>query len=439
MSLLSHRDSPLTVLSEVQFMAQITKKKGLPKRAQKASRSTKKSSIKKRVAKKKKDTTRTKKPTLEPPESLSLEQIFPDYTNQEYNQKLEKQKEAFIKSLNRVYTDRGLVLYLGAGLSMSIKLPSWSELIRMMSITVRTSKAKTAMNELSKMSDEKRRMTVKDLEKYIESETRLEKPILMIARALKDELGNQLGDRVAYHLYRRILKQPPMIKVLGWLFEGRKPEAQGELPTSDLMEAIVGLARPQRDIKGVQAIVNYNFDDILDETLRKQKVRCVTVLSGEDKISPATLPCYHVHGVLPIKYFNKGSFSRSIPKDRTGNFVFSEDEYHNEYAQPYKWSNMTQVSLLGRYTGLFVGLSMEDPNLRRLIDVTHSQYPDIENYAILDRTKSKKGESSNSAILRNLNEEMESESFKKIGVNVIWVDDYEEIPKIINKVAEIPQ
>jgi hypothetical protein len=45
------------------------------------------------------------------------------------------------------------------------------------------------------------------------------------------------------------------------------------------------------------------------------------------------------------------------------------------------------MSLLGRYTGLFVGLSMEDPNIRRLIDVTHRQYPENLNYALLPRKR----------------------------------------------------
>jgi hypothetical protein len=81
--------------------------------------------------------------------------------------------------------------------------------------------------------------------------------------------------------------------------------------------------------------------------------------------------------------------------------VFSEDEYHAEYSDPYKWSNMTQMSLLGRYPGLFVGLSLEDPNIRRLIDVTHRQYPENANYAILPRKNRLKGQTDgNDAVMR---------------------------------------
>jgi hypothetical protein len=71
----------------------------------------------------------------------------------------------------------------------------------------------------------------------------------------------------------------------------------------------------------------------------------------------------------------------------TANFVFSEGEYHTEYADPYRWSNLPQSGLLGRHKGLFIGLPMQDPHLRRLLAVTHKQYPEIWNYVILTRSR----------------------------------------------------
>jgi hypothetical protein len=213
------------------------------------------------------------------------------------------------------------------------------------------------------------------------------------------------------------------------------------LPSSPLLAAIVALARSERDVKGVQAIVNYNFDDIVDESLRRENVRCQTVLSGRDKVPAGTLACYHVHGVLPISDYVASLRQTSFKKGKIkvkGNFVFSEDQYHAEYADPYKWSNMTQMSLLGRFTGLFIGLSMEDPNIRRLIDVTHSQYPEISNYAILPRRFSiASGPPSKQKVMHNLFEDVESTSFSRIGVKVIWVNDYKDIPPLILKICDL--
>jgi hypothetical protein len=97
---------------------------------------------------------------------------------------------------------------------------------------------------------------------------------------------------------------------------------------------------------------------------------------------------------------------------------------------------MTQMSLLGRYIGLFVGLSMEDPNIRRLIDVTHRQYPDNLNYAVLPRKLPLKDLRDNSeSVLKNLFEEVETKSFEKIGVRVIWIDNYAEAPSLIQQIC----
>src|SRR6185436_18817278 len=103
-------------------------------------------------------------------------------------------------------------------------------------------------------------------------------------------------------------------------------------------------------------------------------------LSGQKPARDASLPCYHVHGVLPFRRLHDLKVEEGLDAEARaaalvrirpiiGNFVFSEDEYHTEYSDPYRWSNMTMINQLGRFSGLFVGLSLHDPNLRRLIDV----------------------------------------------------------------------
>jgi hypothetical protein len=168
--------------------------------------------------------------------------------------------------------------------------------------------------------------------------------------------------------------------------------------------------------------------------LREESVRCVTVKSGHDRIPAGVLPSYHVHGVLSLEELPTLIKAGEIPERR---LVFSEDEYHEEYSDPYRWSNMTQMSLLGRHVGLFVGLSLEDPNIRRLIDVTHRQYPEIINYAILcrkDRNRSTRDE--RIKVRRNLFEEVETGSFDGIGVRVLWVDNHEETPRLLHRICD---
>ena len=70
-------------------------------------------------------------------------------------------------------------------------------------------------------------------------------------------------------------------------------------------------------------------------------------------------PIYHVHGFIP---YDNSQIIKSVP-------ILSEEEYHRVYANSYNWSNVEQIHALSRTTCIFIGLSMTDPNLRRLLDI----------------------------------------------------------------------
>jgi hypothetical protein len=364
---------------------------------------------------------------------LGLMTLFPEYRKSIFNERIDKKAAEHVTELREAYLHLGLVLYVGAGVSMSLTLPSWSELVRSLTIAMMTRKVQSAIEAMGKMDvkDERYWRVVLEIQEDVEKSADYKKPILMMARAIKDELKEELPYAISRVLDRHLRRA----KIYAKHRDKHLYIGPNGYPFSDLLASIVCLARAEREIKGVQAIINYNFDDTLDEALRMSDVRCITVRSGKDKVPQGALPCYHVHGVLPLGW---RSGIKKGPKLGTnhGNFVFSEDEYHAEYSDQYKWSNMTQISLLGRYTGLFVGLSLEDPNLRRLIDVTNRQYPDIHNYAILPRKQSlEKSHDSKECVLRNLFEQVETSSFEKIGVRIIWVDQYTEIPSVLHQIC----
>lgn len=322
---------------------------------------------------------------------------------------------------------------------MSLNLPSWNELINSLTIAMMSRRVTSAAQTLQTLSDEERTAALNALLLAVQEQKASPKPILMMARALKDQFGDELPQQVAAHLYGRLsLGSGEFFSWIKRLFSPKEPQpTQFRLPSSELLDALIALIRPQRNVSGVQAIINYNYDDILEERLRRDSVPCLTVLSGKQKLGRGKIPSYHVHGALPIgQYFSRSGKPTKIDN---GNFVFSEDEYHSEYADPYRWSNLTQIGLLGRHKGLFVGLSMQDPNLRRLIDVTHRQYPEIWNYAILQRAPKTPAEDSKSIILKNLAEYVEEDSFQKIGVKVIWVEDITtDVAPVLAQITTLP-
>ena len=378
---------------------------------------------------------RTKSAAARRPKSPSLLTLFPDCLKKAYTAKDAENVEPVIRDLRECYLHRGLVLYLGSGVSRSVGLPNWQELVRSLTVTMMSQKVTNAFGALGKPEDEKFWSTLSAIHEDVEKGADYGKPILMMARAIKDELGSDLQWIVTRNLARHFRRhRAPTVQRLP---RGRVRFMHSKAnQRSELLDAIVALARSERDVKGVQAIINYNYDDIVDETLRAEHVQCTTVRSGKDKVETAMLPCYHVHGVLPVYKTSRNPFREASAHMNAGNFVFSEDEYHVEYMDPYRWSNMTQMSNLGRHSGLFIGLSMEDPNIRRLLDVTHRQYPDMQHYAILTRKVSLRDSTdSKNSVLRNLFEQVEANSFKKIGVNVIWVDSHDLVPGILNKIC----
>jgi len=357
--------------------------------------------------------------------------LFPEYRQPAFLHQVNERAVEDMKELREAYMHVGLALYVGAGVSRSIGLPSWPELIRALTLTMMTRKVESAFATLGKLKGEKYWQEIAKIQEEVEKTADYDKPMLMMARAIKHELKDELPFAIVRTFRRHLWRarnEKHHDKTMSYKF-------RDGLPDSPLLNALICLARSERDTKGVQAIVNYNYDDSLDKALKNGNVRCVTVKSGKDHVPQGALPCYHVHGVLPTPL---GFWvpSRKRRNEGYGNFVFSEDEYHAEYSDPYRWSNMTQISLLGRYTGLFVGLSLEDPNIRRLIDVTHRQYPESHNYAVLPRKHPLAGsKDTKEAVLRNLFEQVETSSFEKIGVRVIWVDSFEEIPYILQEIC----
>jgi hypothetical protein len=105
----------------------------------------------------------------------------------------------------------------------------------------------------------------------------------------------------------------------------------------------------------VQAVVNYNYDSVFEESLSVKAVRFTVLTDAQQAIKRGFLPVYHVHG-----YLKRGGG----PKTR---IVLAENDYHEDLVAPYSWSNLLQSSFLMRSTCVFIGTSMTDPNLRRLL------------------------------------------------------------------------
>jgi len=210
--------------------------------------------------------------------------------------------------------------------------------------------------------------------------------------------------------------------------------------TSDLLEAIIELCRPQRSRADLASIITFNFDDLIEYNLDNEQIKYRSIFSEGQRADRSELAIFHPHGFLP----------RVGDIDDTHSIVFSEDDYHSQFMDPFSWSNLVQLNHLANNVCLFVGLSMSDPNLRRLLDVAMRKNPDRKvNHYVFKRRHANAasiGRISELALIGDdaktaqrllaMSEMLEEQDHTYLGLNTIWIDSYDEIPDFLRILAK---
>lgn len=275
--------------------------------------------------------------------------------------------------------------FLGAGVSMDAGGPSWEELLRKI---LRRFKKMGRKGDFDKVYD------------WCGMS-----PIIMGRYAASNK---KILNDVSEYLRRYVL------------YKGVN-ENESEL-IKVICEAVKGNNDDERVVLSgkVDSIITYNYDDLLETALEHQGVSVARIyLKGRNHRNE--LPVYHVHGLIPK--VNNGIISTPI---------LGEKEYHQIYKESYHWSNVEQLHALDRNTCFFIGMSMTDPNLRRLLDISQTGGDkDCKHYAFLQR----KPMFHEDEVEKN-REHFDTIEFQlsDLGVNVIWYEKHEEVPRLIRKI-----
>ena len=150
-------------------------------------------------------------------------------------------------------------------------------------------------------------------------------------------------------------------------------------------------------------IITYNYDDFLEQLLTVEGVSFKTLYKEED-LADDTLCVYHPHGFLPA-----GAGKGDYPQYKKS-IVFGESEYHKLYNDPLSWAMVLQQYLYRNNTYLFVGCSLTDPNLRRILGNTRVKAK--THFALMYTEK-----------LTKKDQFIVHKHFMRIGVECIWFDD----------------
>lgn len=350
--------------------------------------------------------------------SLRIEQVI---ENDNIDWKDEREK--IILSLIETFKNRQFALFLGAGVSSSAGMPNWNKLLNSLFVSYLTNEFDRSKN----ISDDNINEIVDRLNQVDEQSA------LMAARYLRKGLSKQQVNDDTF-----------VSTITNSLYELRDKSKE---ENSTLLTSITNICMPRQNGARIRSVVTYNFDDLLEKNLSQKSIKHHSIYTDNENPSSDELPIYHVHGFLP----EDRSLYTSLDKTT---LVFSEEGYHHIYSDPYHWSNLIQLYNLKENNCLMIGLSMTDPNLRRLLDISAKNSELNRHFVFMNRlskdkfiydviddknengikikSKIQKIENLESAELflkrhHKLNEEI----MKELSVNVIWYENYEEIPEIL--------
>lgn len=301
-----------------------------------------------------------------------------------------------IRNLKEAYNNGNLTLFCGAGISYDAGIPTWNALLKSLLRAV--------------YSDNNH--NVPDLDTRLANlfQKRINVSPLILAQYLKTLLGKKFTTTVRDTLYQDCKDK------------------------SRTIEALAELSRQKRNRRPLKAIITFNFDDLIEEKLAKEKIEFKSIFSEGERFKEEEIPIYHPHGFLPRK---KNLTSKN-------DIVFSEDAYHTQFIDPFSWGNLVQLNHLNNSTCVFTGISLTDPNMRRLLDVSirkngkgeknhyiikkrytfEELYPESEFVRLKDRK-----------VIPVL-ESIEEQDANNLGFNVIWINNFKEIPEILFEISK---
>ncbi len=342
-----------------------------------------------------------------------------------------------LRGLRRAWKARRLVLFLGAGVSFDFGIPSWNDLVLGLLFRQAGSAAR-----LKRYLPHYRRALTDWLVRTFDYDP------VVLARVIRNDIRRRSrraggAQEAAQQRFLDMVRRQLYAHT-------RRPRGRTTLTTvADLVEATT-------DRQGLAGVVTFNFDDLLETELARRSGLLVDPQPVWDarRVRDGVFPIVHPHGYLP----RSGQGSPEL--------VFTEEDYHALTRTVFHWALTEIVAYLRHQTVLFVGLSMSDPNLRRLVDASYES-GDIPCHWQVQRSHSLPDHRIDRAVHeiqrraeqlgRELDESFvkqplevadairttlrqadtyDRELFESMGVKTIWIADYADLPPLLDSIRE---
>jgi len=352
-----------------------------------------------------------------------------------------------VRDLRRAFDEARLSLFLGAGCSVASGVPTWERLVTQLYVNGIVRKLGRHLSVPGLVSAVGHWAFAREIV-----------PLEVAARGLRRYYES---DAMFMFIVRTMLYG--LTGLQQWS-RPRSVDVRKLLRRNHTLRAVAGLCRLSIPSKrGVQAVITYNYDDLLEWMLERRRFQSVWNAS---MLRPRQLPIYHVHGLVPLRE-GRGSLVDEI--------VLSEEQYNRAAQDAYTWQNLVQMQALSETVSVMVGLSVTDRNLRRVLDNLRSMPRRNRSYALLKRPSAwNVGDQEVAAILKEMKERVrtgfefgyderavalldrppvsnrivsmirdlqrldlrrQEETLAELGVTVIWYDSHEDVAKVLGSIV----
>lgn len=328
-------------------------------------------------------------------------------------------EDTAVKHLKEAYNSGNLVLILGAGVSFNYKIPTWDSLLQRLLIKTIEKESDSALlisKLFSKVFNPSPLVAGRYLQTYYDENDKKDK--------------NRFEREVQKALY----------------------ETYDENADSKVVDEIIKLCLAPGNSPNIDSIITYNYDDIIERKLIEKNLDMPfqSVYGQSIDTTKTDLKIFHVHGYLP-----KDEKVNDENRITLGEFV-----YHEQYTNIYSWNNIVQINKFRDKVCLFIGTSLSDPNIRRLLDISNSQKKQKKFHYIFKKKIDKKwlierinlifsqnpeiyDEKVKDKLLLNetidflikYNNRYEEKDSESLGVKTVWINDYDDdISKVLKKI-----
>lgn len=290
------------------------------------------------------------------------------------------EEENILDFLASAIKDFRTTLVLGSGVSSSVGLPLWKELLI------------NLVDKLCSELDNSENLAV-SLKKMIDNAS----PAVM-ARYIENIAITKSGltENIRECLYTKY----------------------DESKESILLTPLVQLLVTPGDAVRISNVLTYNFDNSLERCLKRHGVSYRSIHSAKQYAGKEMgLRIFHPHGFLPHP---SDDLDNSFLDDSN---IFSERGYNTLFMDIPHWANTLQLHHFTTRRCILVGLSMVDPSMRRLLEFAKNQGNRNEAHHVTVQCAKP------DMIFNALFEK----DMSSLGVRVLWVEHLERMTGVLQK------